>query len=89
MNVVMEYAGVMLIPLIMGLIEALKKMGFNEKYAIIPALILGLVFGIFFASPGDIKTGIIYGIYMGLSSVGLYSGTKNAAQGFSKKDDEI
>lgn len=76
----MEYIEMLFIPLIIGLIEGAKRMGFNEKYSVVPALVLGLVFGVVFVSPDDIKTGIIYGIYMGLSAVGLYSGTKNISE---------
>lgn len=77
----MEYAGIAIIPLVIGLLEVLKKIGVNEKYIPVFSLVLGLVFGMFFIG-GDIQKGVIQGIYIGLSAVGLFSGTKNVAEGF-------
>jgi hypothetical protein len=76
----MEYAGIALIPLVIGLSEAIKRIGFNAKFIPVIDLILGLVAGIVFLSPGDLKAGIIQGIFIGLSASGLYSGTKNIVQ---------
>jgi len=76
----MEYAGIAIVPLIIGLSEVIKKIGFNQKFIPVVNLILGLAAGIIFTSPGDIKVGIIQGIFIGLSASGLYSGTKNVVQ---------
>ena len=76
----MEYAGIALIPLVIGVSEVIKKIGFNQKFIPVVNLILGLAAGIFFLNPGDIKAGIIQGIFIGLSASGLYSGTKNIVQ---------
>jgi hypothetical protein len=76
----MEYAGIALIPLVIGLSEAIKRIGFNAKFIPVIDLILGLVAGLVFLSPGDLKDGIIQGICIGLSASGLYSGTKNIVQ---------
>lgn len=76
----MEYAGIALIPLVIGISEVIKKIGFNQKFIPVVNLILGLAAGIIFLNPGDIKAGIIQGIFIGLSASGLYSGTKNIIQ---------
>ncbi|NMA83250.1 MAG: hypothetical protein GX962_05235 [Epulopiscium sp.] len=83
----MEYVGIGMIPLVIGLLEVLKKAGAKEKYIPVFSLMLGLVFGILFVG-GNIKEGIIQGIYIGLSAVGLFSGTKNVVEGISVKREK-
>jgi len=77
----MEYAGIAIIPLLVGLLEVFKKVGLREKYVPVFSLILGIGTGIALFADGDIKKGIIQGIFIGLSAVGLYSGTKNTIEG--------
>jgi len=77
----MEYAGIALIPLVIGLAEVIKKIGLNSKFIPLVNLILGLIAGIIFLNPGDIKAGIIQGLFIGLSASGLYSGVKNVKEG--------
>jgi len=77
----MEYAGIAIVPLIIGLSEVIKRIGFNQKFIPVVNLILGLAAGIIFTSPDNIKVGIIQGIFIGLSASGLYSSTKNVVQG--------
>jgi hypothetical protein len=77
----MEYAGIALIPLVIGLAEIVKNLGLNAKFIPIISLIFGLVAGIIFLNPSDIKAGIIQGIFIGLSASGLYSGVKNVREG--------
>jgi L-cystine uptake protein TcyP (sodium:dicarboxylate symporter family) len=76
----MEYTDVIIIPIIMALSELLKRTGFNAKFIPIVSLILGVIAGITYLYPTDIKAGILYGLMMGLSASGLYSGTKNVAE---------
>lgn len=72
-----EIYDVALIPLIVGLVQVLKTMGLSRKFLPLAAIIFGIGGGIFYVYPDDIKGGIIVGIMLGLSSSGLYSGTKN------------
>ena len=71
-----EFAGVAFIPVIVGIVEVLKKIGITEKLAPLISLILGVIFGILYASEGNYKQGVLLGIYFGLSASGLYSGVK-------------
>lgn len=71
---------VALVPLIISLVQILKTVGLKKKYQPLASLILGLGGGIFYIYPGDIKAGIMVGIMLGLSSSGLYSGTKNTLE---------
>jgi hypothetical protein len=76
----MQYTDVIIIPIIIALSQLLKGIGFNAKFIPIVNLILGLIAGITYLYPGDIKAGILYGLMMGLSASGLYSGTKNVVE---------
>lgn len=80
----MEYTDVLLIAVIVGLVELLKMLDVPHKLLPVASLLFGLVGGVFYIYPGDIKAGILIGIIMGLSATGLYSGTKNT---FEKSDD--
>ncbi|MDF2879270.1 MAG: hypothetical protein K0S30_2366 [Clostridia bacterium] len=72
-----ESYGIMLIPVILGIVEVLKNIGLPQRFCPIAALGLGVLLGTIYLSEGDYKRGILMGIYMGLSSVGMYSGAKN------------
>ena len=76
----MEYAGIAIIPLLIGLLEAFKRIGLNEKFIPIASLIIGIGLGVALFSEGNTLAGIIQGIFIGLSAVGLYSGTKNTIE---------
>lgn len=76
----MEYAGIAIIPLLIGILEVLKKVGLKEKYVPAVSVSLGIVIGIGLFGNGGIKAGLVQGIFIGLSAVGLYSGTKNALE---------
>ena len=67
---------VAIVPLIIGIVELLKRYGLPAKYCPFVALFLGLMFSIIFIS-NNLKEGIIIGLMLGLSASGLYSGSKN------------
>ena len=72
----MEIYDVVLIPLIIGMVELLKMYGMKKRLLPPIALVFGIVGGIFYVYPEDIKAGILVGVMMGLSASGLYSGGK-------------
>lgn len=74
----MEYGGIAIIPLLIGILEVFKKLGLKDKYIPVVSVVLGITIGIGLFGDGDIKIGLVQGIFIGLSAVGLYSGTKNA-----------
>ncbi|MFC4618664.1 hypothetical protein ACFO4N_07930 [Camelliibacillus cellulosilyticus] len=76
----MEAYDVALIPIITGLVAVFTQLGLRKKFAPIVSLVLGLLIGIFYVYPGDIKGGILVGIMLGLSATGLYSGAKNTKE---------
>jgi len=73
--------GMALVPVIMGMTELLKKIGIPKKYTPVFAIILGILCGFYYLAPDDPKKAIFLGIVIGLSSIGLYSGTKNTYEG--------
>lgn len=73
-----------LIPLISGLVEMFKPFGLKKKYSSLLATGIGLLLGMFYIEPTDIKKGILIGLMLGLSSSGLYSGTKSVKETINK-----
>ncbi len=67
----------MLIPIITGLCELGKQLGIPKRWIPLLSLALGLFFGVFYVSPSNVLEGVLQGIVIGLSSIGLYSGPKN------------
>ncbi len=78
------FAGIALIPLVIGLSEVTKRLGLNVKFVPVLNLVLGLSAGLVFLNPGDVKAGIIQGLFIGLSASGLYSGVKNTVEGIKQ-----
>ncbi|WP_342511802.1 hypothetical protein MKY34_14585 [Sporosarcina sp. FSL K6-1522] len=72
----LEIYDVVLIPLIIGIVELLKMYGMKKRLLPIMALVFGMIGGIVYIYPNDIKAGILVGLMMGLSASGLYSGGK-------------
>lgn len=80
-----EYIGLILIPILVGLLQAIKQAAFiNDKFVPIISIVLGVVLGIVFTG-FEIKEGIIAGLFIGLSAVGLFSGSTNVSEGIRKK----
>lgn len=67
-------AGIAIIPLIVGIVAAIKKAGLNSKYAPLVAMLLGVV--VVSLELGLTSDAIVTGIVIGLSASGLWSGGK-------------
>ncbi|WP_438312200.1 hypothetical protein [Sporosarcina sp. FA9] len=76
----MEYTDVLLIAIIFALVEFLKYLEVPKKILPIASLILGVVGGIFYIFPHDLKAGILTGLIMGLAASGFYSGGKTVIE---------
>lgn len=83
----MEITDVLLIGVIIAIVELLKNAGVPSKLLPFIALVLGLLGGTIYLFQGDIKTGIIAGLMMGLSASGVYSGY-STLKNKSKEEDE-
>jgi len=75
----MEFSGIYIVGLIIGISEVFKKAGINNRYVPLFSLLLGIISGAFLLGE-DIKSGIVLGIFCGLSASGLYSGAKNTLE---------
>ena len=75
-----EYAGIALVPLLIGFLEVLKIRGISTKRIPVIAVVLGVIMGVTLLGQGDVKVGVIQGLAIGLSAMGLYSGTKNSLE---------
>ena len=76
----MEFTDIIVLPVIIALVEGAKRMGLGSKLLFPLSLSLGLLGGIFFIYPSDIKAGIFMGLIMGLAASGLWSGTKHVVE---------
>lgn len=75
-----EAYGILLVPLILGLIEIAKGTGLPTKWSPVLAVSLGILLGVLILYPENLGQGVIVGIGLGLSATGLYSGTKNVKE---------
>lgn len=85
---IFEAYNISLIPIIVFLCEIGVKIGLPKKLAPLVCLVLGVLAGVFYLSPGDIFKGILSGLLLASSCVGFYSGTKNVTQSFKNKGKE-
>ena len=71
------------IALIIGIAEAIKKMGCPTRWIPLIDIALGIVSGVFvfgiYLNYGYVE-GIVMGLVMGLSACGLFSGVKNVVK---------
>jgi len=70
-----------IIPIIIAIVELFKRLGLNQKYAPVIAVVLGIIFGFVYLAPGDPAKAFLLGLVAGLSATGLYSGAKNVSEG--------
>ena len=82
-----EYAGVLAIPLIIGLVEAAKRLGLDAVWATPLAIGIGLAVSLGYQAAQQVPgsevwlNATLWGVALGLSASGLYSGTKKAIEG--------
>ena len=81
----MEYEGILLVPLIMGIVELAKHIGMPKRYGSLLSTVIGIIFGMLYLYPEDLKKGFILGLVIGLTVPGLYTTAKNTIQQLRKK----
>ena len=80
-----EYAGVLAISLIIGLVEAAKKVGLDTVWA--TPLAIGLAISVGYVATQQLPgsevwvNAVLWGLALGLGASGLYSGAKKAGEG--------
>lgn len=83
MSIEPTYAGIALMPIMVGINQAIKGLGVKTKYIPFINLVIGIAIGIFFFSD-DIKKGIVYGLYLAFGSSGIFSNTKHLKEEYNK-----
>lgn len=76
--------GVTITAVIVGLMEVAKNLGLKTQYIPLASVALGVLAGCAYGT-GDIKANVLIGLAIGLSSCGLYSGTKATLEDKSNK----
>lgn len=76
--------------LIVGISEVIKRTSGNTITKSIPVLnlALGILGGVIYLSPTDLRQGVFIGLCAGLSASGLYSGSKNVKEGLKPKKEQ-
>lgn len=69
-----------IVPIIIAIVELFKGLGVPSKFSALIAVLVGIVIGLIYLHPMDIKYGVFDGVIYGLTAAGLYSGTKNAME---------
>lgn len=78
-----EVYDIAILPIIIALVELVKRAGVSTRILPFIALALGIVAGIVYVTDFDLRQGIFLGTILGLSANGLHSGVKNVVE----KDD--
>jgi hypothetical protein len=75
--------GISAVVIIIGLLQVLKGFGLDAKFTPIVAVVLGLAVSLGLSYFGETKAfeAVVFGLAVGLSAVGLYSGAKNVTEG--------
>ena len=68
-----------LIPMIMALVELVKKSGLPARFLPLVTLLLGQAGAFVYLAPGDPKKAVLAGIVMALAAMGTWSGAKTIA----------
>lgn len=67
-----------LIPVVMGIVQILKKTGLPTRFAPLASLVLGIVGAIYFVSHDT--NGVMQGIMVGIMASGIHSSVKTSAR---------
>lgn len=76
----MEFNETIIIPIIISIVELVKGLGLPKKFSALSAVVIGILIGVFYVVPGNLKHGLFKGVIYGLMAAGLYSGTKNTVE---------
>ena len=82
----LEFFQLVIIPIIIGIVEVVKRAGLPVKFSPLVSVALGVIFGILYVQP--LLDGIIIGLMVGLSATGLYSGSKNTFKTSGKQTEK-
>ncbi len=72
----MELTELTAVPVVIALVEIVKRFGVSEKLYPVISLIIGISIAFMLPEPWNPRLSIIKGVLFGLSASGLYSGGK-------------
>lgn len=72
--------GIALVPVVVAMVELLKRAGVPKKFSPFIAVALGIFCGFYYLAPGEPQKAVFLGVVIGLSAIGLFSGTKNTME---------
>ena len=72
-------------PVLVGLNELLKRSGLPARFVPLSSMAMGYFFAFYYLSPDDFKRALMMGTVLGLSSIGLFSGTRSTIAGVRGK----
>lgn len=75
--------GVSAVLAIMTVVKLVQDMGFPKKFSPVLGIGLGILTGVFLVDPHNLQQGLIDGLSLGLSAIGVHSGVKNIREGIS------
>ena len=78
-----------IVAIIVGLTEVIKKAtGMKKKFIPLLSVALGLALAVAYSFTAELTVPyiIFYGLIMGLSACGLFSGSKSIIEGFKKEE---
>lgn len=77
------WAGVAALPVVIGVVEVLKRAGLPDRWAGVVALLLGIGGALLFGAAAglDVTTSLAQGLLVGLAASGAWSTTKSAGLG--------
>lgn len=76
-----EAWGVLLVPLIVGLVEVAKRSGLPVRWAPLLAVALGLGVAGVVSYRRELGPALLWGLALGLAACGLYSGARTVRRG--------
>lgn len=78
------YEGISLIAVIIGISELMKLLGFNVKFIPVVNVVTGMIGGVVYLNPNNIKLGVLQGLVMALTASGVYSSSKSVIEGIKE-----
>lgn len=75
-----EVYDVVLVPFVVGVVQLAKMLGFPKKASPILAVVLGNILSLVYLAPSNPAEAVLIGTAIGLSAIGVYSGTKNTLE---------
>ncbi|TKD71031.1 hypothetical protein [Pseudalkalibacillus hwajinpoensis] len=80
--------GIALLPVIIGVVQLFKIMGFPTRFLPVLSIVIGIVLSYIYVDPEDFKKAFLIGLWLGLSATGMHSGFKNTMIGVSNKEQK-